>query len=220
MSKIIIINGSPRKNFNTAQLLHSAENGAKHSGSDVEYFNLIDINYKGCISCFACKRKGNKTNGLCAYKDELTPVLEKILQANAVIIGTPVYYSYPTGMTRNLLERMMFAAGTYLKDEKSGYTKRVLDRTIKIGLIYTMNCPENMADTYNYNTILSADKMFLNHIFGYCEVLNVYDTYQFSDYSKYDIDLFDERHKREVKEKEFPIYLDKAYNLGKRLVLN
>ncbi len=218
MKKIIILNGSPRKNFNTAQILKEAGKGAESAGASVEYINLSDLNYKGCVSCFACKRKNNTTNGLCAYKDELTPVLEKILNSDAVIIGTPVYYSYATGMTRNLFERMMFAASTYLKDEKTGFTKRVLDKTIPIGLIYTMNCPNDMAKVYNYDIILGADKTFLNHIFGYCEVLNVYDTYQFSDYSKYDIDLFDEGHKKEVKETKFPTDMENAYKLGEKLV--
>ncbi len=217
MKKLIILNGSPRKNFNTATLLKEAKKGAEFKGAEVEYFNLCDINYKGCISCFACKRKGALDKPLCAFKDDLTPILEKILNSDGVIIGSPIYYSYVTGMTRNLLERMMFAAGTYLKDENGAYTKRKLKRTIPIGLIYTMNCPEDLSKQFGYPAILAPDKTYLGSIFGYCEVLNSYDTYQFSDYSKYDIDLFDEKHKAEIKEKQFPIDMQNAFNLGKRL---
>lgn len=217
MKKIIILNGSPRKNFNTATLLKEAQKGAESIGAEVEYFNLGDINYKGCVSCFACKRKGSLDNPMCAYKDDLTPILEKILNSDGVIIGSPIYYSYPTGMTRNLLERMLFAAGTYLKDDNGVYTKRKLDRTIPIGLIYTMNCPEWLSKQFDYPTILAPDKNYLGHIFGHCEVLNSYDTYQFSDYSKYDMDLFDEAHKAEVREKQFPIDKQNAFNLGKNI---
>ena len=215
--KVIILNASPRKNWNTAKMLKEAQKGAESAGAEVEYINLVDLNYKGCMSCFACKRKGSTTNGLCALKDDLRPVLESILQADAVIIGSPIYYSFPTGMFRNLLERMLFAAGTYIKDEESGWTKRVLKRHIPVGLIYTMNVPENMMKQYNYDTILNTTEWTVKTIFGYAETLNSYDTYQFSDYSKYDCDVFDEKHKAEVRENQFPKDLEKAFDLGKRL---
>jgi len=48
MKKVIIINGSPRKNFNTAKLLKEAQKGAESVDADVEYYNLYDINFKGC----------------------------------------------------------------------------------------------------------------------------------------------------------------------------
>ena len=60
--KALFINGSPRKNGNTAQLLKRAMDGASEAGAEVELVNLYDrsLNYKGCMSCFACKVKGGK----------------------------------------------------------------------------------------------------------------------------------------------------------------
>ena len=217
MKKVVIINGSPRKNFNTAQMLQKAQKGAESAGASVEYVNLVDLNFKGCMSCFACKRKGADLGGLCAYNDALRPVLEKILASDAVIIGSPVYYSYPTGMFRNLLERMLFAGGTYMNDGNGGW-KRNLKRNIPVGLIFTMNCPQNFAKQLNYPVILGANESALNMIYGYCETVNAYDTYQFSDYSKYDSDVFDENHKAQVRNTQFPKDLENAYNLGKKLV--
>lgn len=214
--KVIILNGSPRKNFNTALTLKEAQKGAESVGADVEYINLTDINYKGCISCFACKRKGFDLGGLCAFKDDLRPILKKIVSADAVIIGSPIYYSYPTGMFRNLLERMLFAAGKYMVDENGNFMRN-LKRNIPIGLIFTMNVPENQLEQYNYPTILGANEWALNMIYGYCETLYVCDTYQFSDYSKYDCNVFSEEHKNLVKETQFPKDLAKAFDLGKRL---
>ena len=59
MTKALFINGSPRKNGNTAQLLKRAMDGAREAGAEVELVNLYDrsLNYKGCMSCFACKIK-------------------------------------------------------------------------------------------------------------------------------------------------------------------
>lgn len=48
MKKIMILNASPRKNFNTATLLKEAQKGAESVGAQVEYINLVDLNYKGC----------------------------------------------------------------------------------------------------------------------------------------------------------------------------
>ena len=217
MKKVIILNGSPRKNFNTASALKEAQKGAESAGAEVEYIDLVDLNYKGCMSCFACKRKGVNLGGLCAWKDDLRPVLEKIVNSDAVIIGSPIYYSYPTGMFRNLIERMLFAGGTYMIDENGNFMRN-LKRNIPVGLIFTMNVPENAMPQYNYPTILGANEAYLKMIYGYCEMLNICDTYQFTDYSKYDCNMFDEKHKREMKETQFPKYLEKAFDLGKRLV--
>ena len=217
MKKVIIINGSPRKNGNTAKMLKEAQKGAEETGAEVEYFNLYDYDFKGCRSCFVCKLKGNKTGGLCAIKDEAKPILEKILQADAVIMGSPIYYSYPTGVFRMLLERMLFAAATYLKDEKTRF-KRQINRNIPFGLIYTMNANTDFFKGFNYDTILKPNEMFINLLFGYCETLCSYDTYQFNDYSKYECTMFDEKHKAEVRDNQFPKDLAKAHDLGKRLV--
>ena len=217
MGKVIVLNGSPRKNFNTAKLLKEAAKGAIAAGAEVEYYNLIDYNYKGCISCFTCKRKGNTTKGLCAYKDKLHPILEKIRHADAVIIGSPIYFSYQTGMFRNLVERMLFAAGTYMKDEATGFTKRMIEGVINVGLIYTMNVTEEGAKFFNYPEILTPTEKYLNYIYGHAETLWVYDTYQFNDYSKYECDMFDEQLKAHTRDTQFPVDIERAYEFGKKL---
>ena len=217
MKKVIIINGSPRKNFNTAKLLKEAQKGAEAAGAQTEYFNLYDYNFLGCRSCFACQRKGSTTDGVCAIKDEVQPLLEKCINADAVIIGSPVYFSYPTGVFRSFVERLLFANHTYMVDHEKGGCKRRLEKTIPTGVIFTMNCPEELAKQINYGTILDDNVKSLNHIMGYAESLYAYDTYQFADYSKYNCDLFDEKHKKEVQQTQFPKDMEKAFDLGKRL---
>ena len=217
MKKVIVLNASPRKNFNTAKLLKEAQKGAEAAGSEVEYFNLYDYNFKGCYSCFACQRKGSTTNGVCAIKDDIRPILEKCIDADAIIIGSPVYFSYPTGVFRNFVERLMFANHTYMVDKENGGLKRRLDRVIPTGVIFTMNCPEQLANNIGYDVILGENVKSLNHIMGYAEGLYSYDTTQFADFSKYNCDLFDENHKKEVQEKQFPIDLNNAFELGKKL---
>lgn len=218
MKKVIVLNVGPRKNFNTAKMLKEAQNGAQSVGAEVEYFNLYDYSFLGCRSCFACQRKGSVTNNVCAIKDDIRPILEKCINADAIIIGTPVYFSYPTGVFRNFVERLMFANHTYMVDKERGGCKSQLDRTIPVGVIFTMNCPEDLAHQINYDVILDENVKCLNHVLGYAQGLYAYDTYQFADYSKYNCDLFDETHKAKVRDEQFPKDLQKVFDLGKKLV--
>ena len=106
--KVIAINGSPRKKWNTATLLEKALEGAASEGAETELIHLYDLNFKGCTSCFACKLKDGKSYGKCAMKDELTPVLEKLEDADAVILGSPLYLGNSTGEMRSFMERYIF----------------------------------------------------------------------------------------------------------------
>ena len=76
--KVIAVNGSPRNNRNTEQLLQKALEGAVSVGAETELVQLYGEPFKGCVSCFACKVKDSRTNGLCAYRDALTPILQKM----------------------------------------------------------------------------------------------------------------------------------------------
>lgn len=215
--KAIILNASPRRNFNTAKLLKEAQKGIEALGGEVEYFNLYDYNFKGCMSCFACQRKGSVTNGVCAIKDDIRPLLEKCINSDVIFIGSPVYFSYPTGVFRSFIERLMFANHTYMVDKENGGLKRRLEKTIPVGVIFTMNCPKDLAESINYPVILDENVKSLKHIMGYAEALYSHDTKQFSDFSKYNCDLFDEKHKIEVEQTQFPKDLKAAFELGQKL---
>ncbi|MBQ9566420.1 MAG: flavodoxin family protein [Synergistaceae bacterium] len=211
--KALFINGSPRKNWNTHKMLESAMKGAAEAGAETEIVHLYDSAFKGCVSCFACKVKGNKTNGLCAFKDALTPTLEKAREADVIVIGSPVYFSYPTGPVRSFMERLMFPVLRYSAEDR-----RILKKTVPTAMIYTMNCPEAMMEQVNYPTLLSPNEQALKMLFGYSETLCACNTYQFTDYSRYDVTMFKEEDKARQREEQFPKDLQNAYELGKRLV--
>ena len=216
---MILLNASPRKNKNTAQMLESVMKGAQEAGAECELIHLVNLNFKGCISCFACKRTGNKCNGLCAYKDELRPVLEKILAADAFVMGSPIYWSYPTGMFRNVIERLLFPILRYDLDPETGGASKYIDKQMKTALIYTMNNSKERYDMVNYGTILAPDQQYMQMMFGSCEVLNAHETWQFyPDYSKFDASAFDMAHVQSVRENQWPKDLLAAYELGKRLL--
>ena len=85
--KVLAINGSPRTKCNTATLLNNALEGAASRGAETELVHLYKLNFKGCISCFACKLKNGESYGRCAVNDDLTPILTKAEEARCHYLG-------------------------------------------------------------------------------------------------------------------------------------
>lgn len=212
--KVIAVNGSPRKNYNTGILLEKAIEGASTCGAETERYNLYDMNFQGCTSCFACKRRGGKSYGKCAYKDELFPLLNEIANADVVILGSPIYFASVTGKMRCFLERLLFSCLSYTKDRKSLFTGN-----LNVGFIYTMNVTKKQMAELGYKNSLRFAESSIKERFGNLETLYVYDTFQFDDYSRYVATAFDSEKKAKVRETEFPRYCEEAYELGKSLVL-
>jgi multimeric flavodoxin WrbA len=106
--KVLAINGSPRTKCNTATLLNSALEGAASQGVGTELVHLYKLNFKGCISCFSCKLKEGESYGRCAVTDELTPILKKVEEADAIIFGSPIYLGTVTGEMKSFMERLIF----------------------------------------------------------------------------------------------------------------
>jgi multimeric flavodoxin WrbA len=211
--KVLAINGSPRKNGNTAILLNKALEGAASQGAKTELIHLYDLNFKGCISCFACKLKDGKSYGNCAAKDDLTPILEKVDNADAILLGSPIYFGNVTGEMRSFIERMAFPYIVYDANYSSLFKKK-----IPLGFIYTMNLDEKTMKEWGYIPVLKGTENQLGGIFGASEALYVTDTYQFNDYSKYVVTVFDEAHKARRRKEEFPKDCEKAFEMGLRFV--
>ena len=218
--KALFVNGSPRRNWNTHKMLESALQGAKEAGAECELVNLYELEpFRGCVSCFACKLKNAKTHGLCAVRDSLTPVLEKALASDVIVVGSPVYLLDATAAARAFMERLVFPAASYSVDEKTGKQVQVLDKPKYTAIIYTMNGTQEAADKFNFDTILGACTFGMRVALGHCEMLCAYNTYQFADYSRYDANMFSEPDKAKYREEHFPDDLKKAYELGRGLVL-
>ena len=211
--KMIAINGSPRKNWNTATLLKKALEGAASEGAETELINLYDLDFKGCKSCFSCKVKGGKSFAKCSIKDELTPVLERLEDAYAVILGSPIYLGNSTGEMRSFMERYIFPYITYSVDIQTYYP-----RNIPVGYIYTMNITEDLFEAFGLRKVIELNENFAKRIFGYSESLYSTNTYQFDDYSKYVADKYDPVEKAKRRKEVFPQDCQKAFDMGARFV--
>ncbi len=212
----MFFNASPRKGWNTAKMLDAAKAGAEEAGAETELVNLYDFAFPGCKSCFACKLKNAKTNGVCALRDPLRPILERAREADVLVLGSPIYFSYPTGVYRAFLERLAFPVYSYHYEDGKPLVCR--DKVVQTANIFTMNCPEAMMKDFGYPALLEANTQTLAAVFGASETLYACDTYQFTDYSRYDVTLFDPEKKRRHRDEEFPRDLENARSLGRRLV--
>lgn len=213
--KIIGINGSPRKDWNTGTLVKKALEGAASAGAETELIELYAEPVKGCYECFACKRKGNRTGGICAIRDNLRPILEKAYNADAIVIGSPNYFGYPSGMVRCFIERYLFPLMNY----DAGHTRVLGERIIPSAIIFTMNATDRFYNMMHYDLTLGSTRDSMEHVLGYAEQYNAFDTLQFADYSKMDADMFDPAEKQSQHEMQFPIDEQNCFELGKRLIL-
>lgn len=204
MKTIIAVNGSPRKNWNTHMLLSKALEGAKTAGAKTELVNLYDLDYKGCISCFACNVKNGKSLGRCALNDDLKPLLDKIHSSDGIILGSPIYFSDITAMMRAFFERLLFQHLNY-----DDYSKPFDTGKLKTAFIYTMNAPE-----VYYDELVKKYETMLGSYFEYAGTLLSSETLQTNDYSKYHMGSFNEAERIKRREEVFPVDCQNAYDLG------
>lgn len=210
--KAIAINGSPRKGWNTEKLLKEALRGAASVGAETEIIQLYDLNYTGCKSCFSCKRKEAESCH-CILKDDLTAVLEKVFEADAVFFGSPIYFGDMTGQMVSFMERLGFPLLSY-----DDYSKKLYHGAINAAMFYTMNATEDYYQS-SMEQSLTNRAAILQRLGGTVEVYAICDTYQFSDYAKFHAGAFNEEHKREVRERQFPKDMENAFETGRRLAV-
>ena len=208
MKKIIIIDGGPRKNMNTAQLLQRFADAAKSVNEEIEakVVRLYDLDYKGCMSCMACKVKGKASN-ICRYKDGLTPLLEEIAQADGLVLGSPIYFGEVTGQMRSFLERLAFPWLSY-NDYSLTAPKRM-----PVVLVETMN---GTPDRNNSNSFGSMQWCIATAL-GEPQRIIAYNTCQVAHYDRYELGGFSEEAKHAWHDAHWEEDLQKAYEAGQRM---
>lgn len=104
--KVLLINGSSRKNGNTFAALSQVAGALNAEGVETEIVHIGTAPVQGCTACMRCK-----TLGRCVFKDDLYNNLrEKVETADAYVIGSPVYYAGPNGALCAILDRLFFSS--------------------------------------------------------------------------------------------------------------
>lgn len=113
--KVLLINGSAHQKGNTFHALSMAAKTLAAQGIETEIMQIGNKPVRGCIACGVCKKKGNNR---CTFDDDVcNRFLEKAADADGFIFGSPVYYGQPNGALLAVVQRMLMAGGSLMKDK-------------------------------------------------------------------------------------------------------
>lgn len=109
--KVLVISGSPRKGANSETLCDYFTAGARAAGHEVEKFSLAGKQIAPCRACYACK------SGFCPQQDGARVLVEKMLTADVIVLGTPVYFFSMCAQLKALIDRSVMVYPRIVKKE-------------------------------------------------------------------------------------------------------
>ena len=142
--KVVIISSTPRKNGNSQILCEAFEKGAKEAGNEVELISLRENRINYCVACYGCSNTGR-----CVQKDGMNEILDKMMDADVLVLATPIYMYDVCGQLKTFIDRIlpkyeeiknkdMYYIATCAENDKSAIESSIL--TIK-GLL---DCVEDV----------------------------------------------------------------------------
>lgn len=197
--KTIVINAGPKRKDVNAQLAKSALKGAESVDCEVKYIDLYKLDLCGCRVCLICKNDEEVCK--CYWRDELSPLIEEIFDADCLIVVVPIFFSHPSSHYMAFLERLIYCMVSYKTGNKFA-------GSVNVGLFYTINYPGSYFE--------KSVRPHLKQSEGLLEMLNgkvVIDV--FSNISKNDYKNNPDVAKS--KEKQLSIDLEKIYNISAEL---
>ena len=120
--KVLIINGSPKANGNTALALSEMAKVFEAEGIEVETIHVGNRDIRGCIACNRCSEKGK-----CVFDDPVNEVAPKFKAADGIVVGSPVYYAGPNATVTAFLDRLFYST-SFDKSMKVGAAVAVCRR--------------------------------------------------------------------------------------------
>ena len=175
--KAIVINAGPKRKDSNAQLAKSAMKGVESAGADVEYVDLYRLDLSGCRNCSICKNDDKV--GKCYWKDDVSPLIERILDSDCLIIATPIFFTEPTSHYRALIERLIYCIVSF----KTGNTFK---GKINVGLL----------EMFNGKVLFFSSRVITNWEY------------------KQSLENEELKNKLKLKENQFSLDLEKAFNMG------
>lgn len=185
MKKILVIDGGPRRNMNTAALCEAFAEGARAASPEIEakHVRLQDLDFKGCASCLACKLKNSRFTKVCAWKDGLTGLLAEAADADGLAFASPIYFGEITALLRAFLERLFFPWLSY-EDGSCNAPRRV-----PTAFLYTMNAGPEHLPMMRPNQ--EANERLVGMFLQPPERVEAFRTVQVADYSRYAMAMLD-----------------------------
>ena len=142
--KVVGFIGSPRKKGNTTTIVNEVLRGAQEAGAETKVFNLNQLSIRGCQGCYKCQTP----EGKCVQKDDMAPLYDEIYCADAIVIGTPIYWFQVTGQTKTFIDRLL--AFLYLKDGQPGNFRNKL-KGKKTVTVFSQGQPDTSLFASNFD---------------------------------------------------------------------
>lgn len=118
--KVVAISGSPRNPGNTVTYLNAVLEGIKEQEIETSLISLAGKNISGCTGCYGCVEAKE-----CVVKDDFQEVFQAMVEADAILLGTPVYHGSMTAELKAVLDRAGFSgrwATNPMKEKEESYT--------------------------------------------------------------------------------------------------
>lgn len=97
---ILAVSCSPRKKGSTVEVLEEVIRGAMEEGADAELYSVSGKTLNGCYSCYSCNEKG-----VCVQQDDMNELYSKMVEADGIVFGTPIYYYGMTSQAKAVIDR-------------------------------------------------------------------------------------------------------------------
>lgn len=137
--KVLILSGSPRKGGNSDILCDEFAKGARESRHEVEKIRVAEKNIGYCVGCYACKNSGE-----CAIKDDMSEVLQKMIDADVLVLASPVYFYSIDAQLKAVIDRTV-ARWLEVKNKEFYYIVTMADEDIS-SADTTLACFRGYAD--------------------------------------------------------------------------
>lgn len=137
--KILILSGSPRKAGNSDVLCEQFKQGAQKAGFEVEKIFINDKKINACVACYVCRGTGK-----CAFKDDMEEILGKMVQADVLVLASPVYFYSINGQIKTLIDRTV-ARYTEIRNKEFYYIITAADTSIAM-MQRSIECFRGFAD--------------------------------------------------------------------------
>ncbi len=158
--KAVLFNGSPRRNGNTAALLACVGRTLEANGWEVETVHLGKANIHGCRGCQACARR---LDGHCAFgDDDCNAMIDKIMASDAVVMGSPCYFTDVTAELKGLIDRAGYVAFV----NKWMFSGKIGAAVIAAGRAGATHAYDTINHMYLMNNMLVPGSVYWNVGFG------------------------------------------------------
>jgi len=156
---VLAINGSPRPHGNTFNALTAVTQELEAAGIQTEIVHIGNKDIRGCIACGKCAEKGN---GQCVFSDTVNELLPRMVAADGIILGSPVYYAGINGTFKSFLDRAFFASASGVRP----FRLKVGAAVVAVRRAGSTNAFDQLNKYFSISEMITVSSNYWNQVFG------------------------------------------------------